>query len=142
MKIRQGFVSNSSSTSFLIYGVEMDVNEVKELIDNYSKLDLKTILYNSNNIDSKKKSDMDDRLDNSPHLDQLDIFEDILFKDMDVYVRDMYLDDDGIVYVGKSPVSMRDDQTAGEWKKEVESRLKYHGITRTIGWVEDCWRDG
>ena len=39
MKIRQGFVSNSSSTSFCIYGASFDCSEIKKWVDPKSEED-------------------------------------------------------------------------------------------------------
>jgi hypothetical protein len=38
MKIRNGFVSNSSSSSFLIYGIETNVEKLRKLIKPESEL--------------------------------------------------------------------------------------------------------
>ena len=139
MKRRVGFVSNSSSTSFLIYGVELEKEEVDEIVEQYSTLELKNMLYNSDNISDMIKSRLDDNLDNDSSFDNIEILERIIFPDMDVIIRDDY---DTIIYVGGSPEYMKDDETKGEWKNKIESRLKYQGIERSVGWLEDCWRDG
>jgi len=55
MKIRQGFVSNSSSSSFHLYGVEMDRNEFQKMIldkglttqDELDKLGLDEVLWSA-----------------------------------------------------------------------------------------------
>lgn len=137
MKIRSGFVSNSSSTSFLIFGVIMEIPDIEEKVEEYSKVDLKTKIYYNENMTQRQKQMMDDTLDNY-ELDSMEIVEEILFPDMEVIVPP----DGDIAYIGKSPVSMRDDETMGEFKDKVRNRLKYHNIEEECGWHEDCWFDG
>ena len=38
MKVRNGFVSNSSTSSFLIYGVEIGEDELKEALSSVGKI--------------------------------------------------------------------------------------------------------
>ena len=39
MKIRQGFVSNSSSSSFMIYGINLDSDQIEKLKESLSEED-------------------------------------------------------------------------------------------------------
>jgi len=38
MKIRNGFVSNSSTSSFLLYGIQLDENEIQSFIKKYANV--------------------------------------------------------------------------------------------------------
>jgi len=97
MKLRTGFVSNSSSTSFCIYGT--------------------TIEGKGSDFDFQRK------------IEELKL---------DCHASDQESDD---LFVGGSLENCRDDQTMGEFKKEVEKKLKkllkdgkFECATRQDGW--------
>jgi hypothetical protein len=111
MKARLGFVSNSSSSSFLIYGITK------------SKPDLKKIM-----LEKGFKFDEKDRWG----------FRDLVeeFVGMDA----QYPDDDYIYYIGKSWASISDDQTGLQFKQDVEERLKkIFGEDIKCGTLTEAW---
>ena len=94
MKIRHGFVSNSSSTSFCIYGTRI----------------------------ANKSFDFTSKLDKLG---------------LDYHEADQSGDD---LYVGGSLTKCRDDQTMGDFKKEVVKKLKK--ILKTDDFKCDTLQDG
>lgn len=159
MKYRQGFVSNSSTTSFMLYGtvfefpedirkyfdfIEFKGNLIwalnKTLSSNYisegTKKDIKEELSIVEN--AFEWDDLEDYLDNRDNYDVLDT----IFGDSDFQTYQVPYDN--YVYVGVSPKTMRDEQTLGEWKGQIAEKFKDAGMRDdvTFNWIEGAWRDG
>lgn len=135
MKIRQGFVSNSSTSSFCLFGVgiEGSLNSVvcellKEKISINSKQEL---------IDYIKKNKMEDDINDITDENWEDYKEDVIVEDADEdltrllkgtclsYVNDYDAD---MVYIGRSYEDIEDDETGKEFKENVKKDLKKLGI--------------
>ena len=156
MKIRQGFVSNSSTTSFCIYGTCFERDEVienlKELKINDPVLFQKGIdnleekSYYSDtvkffkNLGSEKDNDDDDNFDE----DEYDLDISMLFKDMfpELELENHY-GQGGELYVGRSWSSIKDDETGKQFKDSIEASLKkILGNDIECGHHEEAFRDG
>ena len=108
MKSRLGFVSNSSSSSFLIYGVYL---ETERLVKKHFNI---TGKYDDPVIPESFKAH--------------------------------YPFDDGSAYIGKCLSKCRDDQTMGDFKKEVRESLNKVALIpfedTDFSIMEEAWRDG
>ena len=108
MKVRVGFVSNSSSTSFCIYGTTFsDMSEVIELI---------TEIGSDEMIAKQAKSLLADGDD-----DLSELLENWAAKEKLYFTRGP--SGDG-VYIGREWTTIKDDETGGQFKKGVEEKLK------------------
>jgi len=104
MKIRSGFVSNSSSSSFCIYGTYIDFGEI---IEKLKKTNLLT-------------EDEENQLNDEDY--GYDEIETILSKKTKL---DINIDwEDESVYVGDSWSSVGDDETGRQFKDRIELELK------------------
>ena len=110
MKIKADFVTNSSSTSVVMWGTEL---ETKDFIDAYRKL------YELNE-EFRAKSVFGDQDDDAFSEDMWEATQDIgSFTGLETY----WNYESGYVLVGLSPFSMKDDETLQEFKQKVCDRL-------------------
>jgi len=112
MKIRIGFVSNSSSTSFCMYGVILERDEIDKFCRQLN------IEESSNGYDIE---DLCNYLGLSNHQ---------AYQDSDSYV------------IGESWDSIEDDQTGGDFKKEIQDKISTLDGKLRCSFHEGGWYDG
>lgn len=111
-KIRAGFVSNSSSSSFLIYGIYVTSaiqEKIKEVVGG---------------TDTKSRMLIDQYL----KKDGKSILDHIYSPDGD--------------YIGASWDSIPDDQTPAQWRAEIKQALADIATEADLLTHEDAWYDG
>lgn len=128
MKLRQGFVSNSSSCSFTIYGVCFDW-DYKEIYDALQD-DVKARCF----IEQENSTISEDT--------DLDILEKVLgeeFKHLTIqHGQECYS-----FYVGYTLNDMGDDETKNQFYSRVKTSLqKVFKDVSSISWYEESWFDG
>lgn len=107
MKVRNGFVSNSSSSSFLIYGISMDFDVIKEQLKKLEQF----------------------KEENEEDMDVVEILDE-LFKGKKIEVIGNYNEDD--VFIGRSWDSVEDEETGLQFKEDVKKK-----ITEVLGEVKE-----
>ena len=116
MKIRQGFVSNSSTTSFCIYGICLEKDDLLEKI----------------------KPEIKEKVDEEYREDVYEIIEEVQDK---VSVHSIYDDE---IYIGLSFTLIQDDETGAQFKERVKKAIgefmNIEGLE--FGTYQEAWRDG
>jgi hypothetical protein len=111
MKIRYGFVSNSSSTSFVLYGFNEPLSEFVDYL-----------------VAEKKAASKEEAYD--------DIYE-LLENLVDKTVLSFHVDVDGDeVYIGRD-VPGDDDETFGQFKEKTDSDIRKVFGERDLLWIEE-----
>ena len=105
MKVRSGFVSNSSTSSFLIYGAYLDTSKLEELLG-------------INQVEPSDSADSDEEVDRV-EKDVYDILEEKC-GEFDLELTDGTYG----YYIGASWDSVGDSETGKEFKQRVKDNLK------------------
>lgn len=113
MKVRNGFVSNSSSSSFMMYGTEIDKDEAIRLVGGVLK--------------NEGDEDYDDYC-RSEEIENI-MYE--ALKDTDLHFVAPYEYDD--VMIGRSWSSVKDDETGAQFKASIQAQ-----ITKVFGKAFPC----
>jgi hypothetical protein len=119
MKIRNGFVSNSSSSSFVAVGASMDISDLLELLSDEAKLILKELMVNYD--DELDLDDGDQFMDCI--RDNCDEFMEDLLKKLNIDLSYSYDYEQHCIFIGKSPFSIGDDETGKQFKDNIEASL-------------------
>lgn len=164
MKIRQGFVSNSSSTSFVIYGIipEIDFSnqeDVIEMLENVKKLaeeKISTIKNNNNKREEWKIEHLNGTIKNINYIIEemkkgntkyTKNIEDIIYFDAlsEILGLEYYTNPfSDTNYIGRSLTKIKEDQTRREFEEETKQiiRKAFPDIPdNEFGIIADAWED-
>ena len=115
MKIRQGFVSNSSTTSFCIYGTAIEHEQATELFEKQNANESATFDYYS--------------------------FMEKLASELGLEFH--FYSEAEIGYLGRSWDTMGDNETGKQFKDSINTKIKsILGDKAECETIEQAWRDG
>jgi hypothetical protein len=115
MKIRHGFVSNSSSSSFCIYGAEVDQEELMKAAKSLG------IEFDEEDFDYY---DIGESIANKTNLEFHSMMGDYN-------------------YLGRSYNNIHEDETGKQFKESVVKEFEKIGLgAMKLGEIEQAWRDG
>ena len=124
MKIRNGFVSNSSSSSFVIYGTELESNFLKDLNDFGKKELIKLLKSNSWYNYQGGDDDFEALKEYLGKSDDVDLFN-VESEYIGTYIGDYMIQEYNNEYlVGRHWYTIKDDETGKQFKDSVKEDFK------------------
>ena len=132
MKIKSDFITNSSSSSFVVLGTTININD---LIEDYLEKTVKA--------HNRKDLGIDGNDDINAIKAEFDEYVDIFIKGTDLtYSRGSGYDDDDEFMVGICYTKMKDDETLADFKTRVRKEIfMAFKIGVTPHHIEECWED-
>lgn len=126
MKLKVDFVTNSSSSSFVVMGTYLDTSKIPA--EHLCSLFL-------NKLDGGDLTVDDMRESVSEHLDEILAGSDLTYSHgFDYYSESAMI---GIPYT-----DMKDDETLAEFKTRVKIQIKnIFGFLQEVDHIEECWMD-
>lgn len=133
MKIKGSFVTNSSSTSFIVWGLRIDEDELKKEYGE-SIFAAEHVILGPDIVNKSREEFFEG--------DFYYNVQDLAGKN-GIKVARMEYDNEWMF--GVSPFRMKEEQTLREFKEEIVKKFKDLGINievADLGVVEECWQDG
>lgn len=129
MKIKHDFVTNSSSSSFVIMGAYIDIQELLK-----AKFDQVKKILKDYGIDIVSPEAADEY-----RIDIIDSLVSSTGLEYSLGADSNYAED---VAVGLCYTKMNDDETLGQFKERIQNEIKKHfGVDTAVGHIEECWMD-
>ncbi len=116
MKIRTGFVSNSSSSSFVIYGIASEDLDINKLLKKKVK----------EGIIQAPKPEPEDNTEENEDDEDWDDYEYEMMEELAAKVGLQYHKDydNGTVYIGINPFNIKDNETGAQFKARVKKTIE------------------
>jgi hypothetical protein len=123
MKVKVDFVTNSSSTSFVVMGASIYLDKIPdEYMDTIAK---------EHNLD--KETMMEDPYETIENF--------LRGSDLSYSFGSSYDDKDSVM-VGICYTQMQDDETLANFKRRIKLQiLEKFGVATQVGHIEECWMD-
>jgi len=128
MKHKLDFVTNSSSTSVVMWGTYLDESQIRENETLMTKI---KELAEKEDVTEDVTEDLEEGLTY--------VIGELLSK----FDLDTHSDYDGSgIYIGRSPFSMKEDETLKQFKENLQVKFKELGINNQIESIVESWMDG
>jgi len=137
MKIRTGFVSNSSSTSFVIYGVRINREDLIIKITDNEKLEERIVKFAQKRWDEYHLPEIEkpEKVQDIPNWQLPIVLEEVFPKNLKVYKAPW-----DALYIGRNWEEIGNDETGGQLKDCVQRMFKYiFGVTIKCETIRETW---